>query len=236
MQENHIQDFLQRFAQNSHTEDEHRQFIDWLANADLSEVEKIAGQYRVLAEKTREGATNTSSGSTAGGMNPVDPENESAERDMLVREIERAIDESEMQRRLHPVTFSHGLWMGAAAVLLVLLGTMAWLLWYRPVDPAMAGRLPVAPAGDVLPGSDKAVLVLADGTEVSLGRGKVRKIVEKNGHAIEIRTASYPMPVMAGRAAPARHPPRAATWPLTRSGYPVKDNIIWCCRMAPRCG
>lgn len=59
-------------------------------------------------------------------------------------------------------------WRAAAAVTgLLLLSGGAYLLLRKPAPPQMAVVI-AAPAGDVAPGSNKAVLILADGTQVPL--------------------------------------------------------------------
>ncbi|HZK65899.1 MAG TPA: hypothetical protein VFC34_17280, partial [Puia sp.] len=70
-----IQDFLERFAANGHTEEEHQQFIYWLRTATREEQEQAAERYRGIAESKL----------------PAETENR-----RLVDSIEAAIDTREM--------------------------------------------------------------------------------------------------------------------------------------------
>jgi len=50
MDQAEIRSFLKRYAKGDYNEAEHSQFIDWLRSAPIKEIEKIAEEYRIIAE------------------------------------------------------------------------------------------------------------------------------------------------------------------------------------------
>lgn len=155
-----MHEFLQRYANNDYSEDEHQQFIDWLRSAPLPEVEAVAEQYRLIAETKMPGPTS---------------------HRQLVDKIESALD------KLTPtpvMPLYQRTWFRAAAVLLILLSGIAA---YYSIVKSKSNGLAVQQANrtvDVSPGDNKAVLVMGDGSEVLLNDSANIVLEEKNGQEI----------------------------------------------------
>ncbi|HWK07431.1 MAG TPA: FecR domain-containing protein [Puia sp.] len=161
----HIHDFLQRYDGNTFTEEEHRQFLDWLRTASTGEVEEIADQYRSLIEE-KAPLENTSYPGLATG-------------------IETALDEVDLNRTKRIPLYKRTWFRVAAAILaIVSVSGLYFVLTQKGQYPAVAKKETKAPAGDVLPGSNKAVLVKSDGSEVVLEDANNQTIREKNGQEI----------------------------------------------------
>ncbi|MBS1567167.1 MAG: FecR domain-containing protein, partial [Bacteroidetes bacterium] len=162
---NHIREFLQRFARNIHTEDEHRRFIDWLDNAPMNEGDEAADEYRLLVENA--------------------PPNDTVDTN-LVAGIEQQLDRlPNGQARVIPL-YKRKLFRVAAALLIILCASTLYLFNHRDFSRPAGTRVAAATpsVNDVLPGSDKAILVLGDGTEVKLEEAKNNTIVDKDGNKL----------------------------------------------------
>lgn len=174
MQPQHIHDFLQRFADDAYTEEEHWQFLDWLRSASLEDVQGIADRYQSLIEKKAPQETS---------------------RQGLVADIEAALDgvDSKLERvdlkKTKSLPLYRRTWFRAAAAILVIVSAsgLYFVLRQRGQNAAVVKKETKAPAGDILPGNNKAVLVRSDGSELVLGDGNnqvIQTITEKNGQEI----------------------------------------------------
>ncbi|MEO6962890.1 MAG: FecR domain-containing protein [Puia sp.] len=159
-----IQDFLERFADGGHTEEEHEQFIYWLRTATPEELELGAERYREIAEK----------------KSPAETKNR-----RLVDTIEAAIDAREMgQSKMIPLY--RRIWFRvAAAVFIILLSGSVWYIQSRKaVVSAVLATNNAKLLNDVAPGGNLAILVMDGGRQVKLGDARRQTITEKNGNQI----------------------------------------------------
>lgn len=163
-----IKEFLQRYANNTHTDEEHQQFIEWLRIATIPEVETIVEQYRQIAEDSR---------------------GQQIQRPELIAKIEAGLNELPKSKL---VRLPKTLWFrAAAAAIFILLGTGIYLMVGREKQPKdIVAKETSAPKNDVLPGNSRAVLVLDNGTEVALEDQSSQVIKERNGQQINNTTGS----------------------------------------------
>jgi transmembrane sensor len=171
----HVHDFLQRYDGNTFTEEEHRQFLDWLRTASQREVEEIADRYQSLV------ATKAPQAASYPG---------------LVTSIETALDRVDQERAkngsryesipLKRIPLYKRTWfrMAAAVLAIVSASGLYLVLTQKGQYPVVVKKETKAPAKDVLPGSSKAILVKSDGSEVVLEDANNQTIREKNGQEI----------------------------------------------------
>jgi ferric-dicitrate binding protein FerR (iron transport regulator) len=79
-----------------------------------------------------------------------------------------SVDEKEKETPVVPMRSRRRVWLtvAAAAIFIILAGSAIWLLNTKKEAPVVASR--PSPAVDIKPGSDKAILTLADGRQVIL--------------------------------------------------------------------
>ncbi|MHA4807338.1 FecR family protein [Flavitalea flava] len=170
MQPSHIHDFLQRFADDLHTEDEHRQFLDWFRGASVEKTEEVADRYELLLEKA------------------ASRENS---RPQLAAAIERSLDEVDLRRK-RTLPFYKKTWLRvAASILAVVCATgLYFALRSGPPYQRLAQKPSIVPAIDILPGGNKAILVKSDGSQVVLEDSTNQTIMEANGQKIANKKGS----------------------------------------------
>jgi transmembrane sensor len=151
MNEPEIKRFLEKFVENTHTEEEHLHFLDFIRSAPIETTEGIADQYINLIEK-RHGQRSS--------------------RIDIIAHIEEALDQNELdavseRSRGRVLTGVFGK-LAAAAVVLGLLVTGYW--FFKKPGPAKPGDQTIAKvANDVeAPKGVKAMITLADGRRISL--------------------------------------------------------------------
>lgn len=158
MDENRRTDFLRKFAGNFHTEDEHSEFFTWVNSASKEELGTAIDQYRDIADRNYLDAF-------------TDP--------LLISRLEAkldTLDEYEQSRTIY-------IWykMIAAAMIIIILS--AGLYFYRDQlakQPAFAEQQKPE-LEDALPGSNIAILTLADGSKISLDDAVNGKIAQQAG-------------------------------------------------------
>jgi hypothetical protein len=159
-----IHDFLERFAANGHTEEEHQQFIYWLRTATREEQEQVAERYREIAEN----------------KSPAETENR-----RLVDTIEVAIDAREMGSAKIVPLYRKTWFRVAAAVFIILFSGSVWYIQSRKaVVNAVLATNHAKLVNDVAPGGNLAILVMDGGRQVKLGDARRQTITEKNGSRI----------------------------------------------------
>jgi transmembrane sensor len=154
MDEKLLNEFLEKYIANRHTEEEHELFIEWLNTAPLNEVQQIIDKYQFVVQRN--------------------PNEEPMLHPHLASRIEAGIDELEKgDRQAKPVRM---LWpsfkkiASVAAVFIVIASTAIYFL--SSPDSKKQGIVKtkaVLNKNIVLPGGNKAMLTLANGLRIILG-------------------------------------------------------------------
>lgn len=160
--------FVEKFVLGTHTEEEHRQFIEWLKTAPVEDVTTILEAYHMNMEES---------------ASPV------GEADLnLISHIETALDQYELGKehryekvkKIFPRFFSRV----AAAVLVLVSGTTIYfaLKTTRPDTPVETYSQPLT--NEVVPGGNKAILTLSDGSTIILDDTKNGQVAQQGGTQI----------------------------------------------------
>ncbi|MEP7377201.1 MAG: FecR domain-containing protein [Chitinophagaceae bacterium] len=160
--------FFEKFAVGNHTESEHQQFINWLKNASIPEVETALEEYKTLIE---------------GGYNP------SKKADLnLVNDIEVALDQYQLGqgRKNKPAKIIRWkIFLRIAASLIIFIAGLAIYFSLRSSEQtALAVVLEKKVENDVLPGGNKAILTLSDGYAISLDDAKNGQLAQQGNAQI----------------------------------------------------
>ena len=156
--------FFEKFAVGDHTESEHQQFIDWLKNASLPEVETALEEYKTLIER---------------GYNP------SKKADLnLVNDIEVALDQYQLgQRRKNKpakiIRWTIFLRIAASFIIFIAAGVAIYFSLRSSDQSALAVVPEKKVENDVLPGGNKAILTLSDGYVISLDDAKNGQLAQQ---------------------------------------------------------
>lgn len=160
--------FLEKFAAGTNTEAEHQQFVEWLKTASLAEVETILNGYNDVIK----------------GNSPFGEVNLN-----LASPIEAALDQYEigsgrkpMSARIIPYKFFFRI---AAASLVICLAGMSTYFALRTKEQNIIAKAPPQPLKNVgMPGGNKAILTLADGSTIMLDDAKNGKVAKQAGAQI----------------------------------------------------
>lgn len=161
--------FFEKFAVGDHTESEHQQFIDWLKNASLPEVETALEEYKTLIER---------------GYNP------SKKADLnLVNDIEVALDQYQLgQRRKNKpakiIRWTIFLRIAASFIIFIAAGVAIYFSLRSSDQSALAVVPEKKVENDVLPGGNKAILTLSDGYAISLDDAKNGQLAQQGNAQI----------------------------------------------------
>jgi transmembrane sensor len=159
---NRFNDFMERYMRGAYTETEHLQFLEWFDNLDPEETEQVMEQYgRISARYDR--------------LQTLFPP-----RPTIHHMIESRLDELDA-RRYAKTRFIFWKY-GVAAALLVLVGTFSYFFIQKHEDIEKVSVK--TETNDVIPGSNKAVLTLSDGSDIILDDSKNGKIATQEGITI----------------------------------------------------
>jgi transmembrane sensor len=144
--------FLTTYAEDQHTEAEHAEFLSWVRNAGEDEVATEMEAYRQLCE-------------TRNVKFLPDPQ--------LIAKLESRLDESDMaaEHDTGKFRFRRLYRAAAAAVIVCVLSAALYMYVDSPdVQPVLAGKPEIKKSvtSDVAPGSNTALLTLADGSKIVL--------------------------------------------------------------------
>lgn len=138
--------FTEKFAAGNYTAAEHAEFVEWLNTAPEEEFGELLETFRNIAAARPPVGT-------------ADP--------ALVAKIEAGLDRYEAGKRGSIVR--RLVRISAAAAILLLLAGAGWWILQQGKTPATALAPHAGPVKkDILPGGDKAVLTLADGSKIIL--------------------------------------------------------------------
>jgi transmembrane sensor len=155
MEEKQLSEFLKKFAQNRQSESEHEQFIKWIRTLSEEEFVKIQYRYEVLVK-----------------------DQYSAPDDTLIARIESRLDQLD-QLRPESAPKKMVLWpkrLGIAAACLLI--AVTGLLFYKRNAITADGRQKTA---EIKQGGNKAVLKLADGSQIVLDSVKLGILANQSG-------------------------------------------------------
>ncbi len=163
--------FLEKYAADEHTQAEHQQFIDWLKNAPISDVERFTAEYNRISLKRQPPAAD------------VDPN--------LIFQIEKALDQFELGNKKtintgKSSTFIRRIHYGSVAAILIisLSGYLLYTMLAKEEKPAIISVPAKSLANEVLPGRNQARLTLGDGSMISLDDTKNGKLASPGGTQI----------------------------------------------------
>jgi transmembrane sensor len=166
-----IRIFLEKYAAGEHTLAQHQQFIEWLKTAHISEVEHIAEEYYQLSQKQQ---------STPEGADVN-----------VIFQIEKALDQYELgnreSKKVKKGFFTWWIMYRSAAAILILSLACYWVYTLqlkkdKPVVVAVPASQPET--NEVLPGSNKAMLTLGDGSLISLDDARNGEVASQGGTQI----------------------------------------------------
>lgn len=169
MQPEQIKIFLEKFAVGTNTEAEHQQFIEWLKTAPVADVKAILEEYNI----------NISENLSFAGEVDLN----------LIANIEAALDQYELGKKRgndnDKIISWRGFYMVAAAVLIVFIsGIAAWFALRNPKDNTIANAPPQQLKNKAVPGGNKAILTLSDGSTIILDDAKNGKVAQQGGTQI----------------------------------------------------
>jgi transmembrane sensor len=143
-------DFLERYAQGLHADAEHRQFLEWFHHLDPQDAEAVMEHYVLISAKYE-------------SLQTLFPPQKS-----LITTIEQRLDliQDPEYSDLPKTVFRLGFFRYAAAAVLILVGAFAYFTLIREKTPDTASKKEITT--DVAPGSNKAILTLADGSDIIL--------------------------------------------------------------------
>lgn len=166
MDEKSINEFLNKYASNTHTEEEHQLFIEWTKTAPGEQLDKVLARYQEIGdERTEEG----------NHLHPILLENIERKLDLLDKEIKAS-------RKLFQLWTSYKKLAGIAALLLLSLGFFFYFSKDTGSQPGIVVKSnEVASKTKIAPGGNKAVLTLSTGKSFVLDNTKNGLLFDESG-------------------------------------------------------
>ena len=172
MDEKSLNEFLEKYIANRHTKEEHELFIEWLSTAPLDEVQQIIDKYQFVIQRSSDEEPM---------LNPH-----------LATRIEEGIDALEEEDRqvktVKPLWPSFKKIAAIAAVFIVIASIATYFLSSPNGKKQEVAVTKLTSKNQILPGGNKAVLTLADGSHIILGDAQ-NGILAKQAN-IDIRKAA----------------------------------------------
>ncbi len=165
-----IHEFLRKYAANGYTEQEHQAFINWLHTAPVEQVQEVLESYLHLAEMH------------AGGGFETYPH--------LIEKIETRLNEID-NSSIQPTAKKVHLWpqlrklVSVAAVFLLLAG-FGIFFWLRRthLHKPLSAQTRTEKNIEIKPGGDKAILTLANGSQIILDNAQNGVVATQSGISI----------------------------------------------------
>lgn len=160
MDENKRTHFLRKFARNLHTEAEHSEFLNWIKFASPDELENAFEEYQEIAVEIAE---------------------ESLPNPLMIARLEAKLDAIDEKKTDTPRTM--GIWSRVLAAAVILMVLTAGLYFYNneSIEESVLSKTQVPKVQDALPGSNIAILTLADGSKISLDDAVNGEIARQGG-------------------------------------------------------
>ena len=172
MDEKSLNEFLEKYIANRHTKEEHELFIEWLNTAPLDEVQQIIDKYQFVIQRSSD--------------------EEPMLHPHLATRIEEGIDALEEEDRqvktVKPLWPSFKKIAAIAAAFIVIASVTAYFLSSPNGKKQEIAITKPTSKNQILPGGNKAVLTLADGSRIILGDAQ-NGILAKQAN-IDIRKAA----------------------------------------------
>jgi ferric-dicitrate binding protein FerR (iron transport regulator) len=161
--------FLEKFATGTNTEAEHQQFIEWLKSAPVTDVKAVLEEFKSTISENHSSAVEVD-------LN-------------LVSYIEAALDQYEFgkQRKYingKIITWSFFRRVAAASLIIFISGTAAYFAFRTTKNNTIAKALPQQLKNVVVPGGNKAILTLSDGSTIILDDTKYGQVAQQGGAQI----------------------------------------------------
>ncbi len=153
MEEKQLSEFLGKYSRNQHTEQEHEIFSNWIKNLPAGQLQVILSKYEKISKN-----------------------NYSAPSALLVNKIESGLDKLTVEKTVKVVSIWPKL-VGIAAACLILVSV--GLFFYKN-SSHMNNNIQMA-GKQITAGGNKAILKLADGSEIILDSAKMGRLVSRNG-------------------------------------------------------
>ena len=168
MEENHYP-FLEKYAENRHTEEEHQAFLQWFNSLSPIQARNVMDHYQLLLKTNAE---STNSYNHSGLIGKIEARIDQLEEENI------SLEENTQQRA------SVGLWGNfrrfAAAAVLVLIGIGTYyLLFNKSISTNEVADQVLST--DAAPGGNKAMLMLSDGSVINLNEAGDGQIASQSG-------------------------------------------------------
>ena len=169
-----IRSFLRQFAAGNHTEADHQAFAEWLKTAPTDAIEKALDEYYAIIQQQEQ------------PLAAIDHD--------LIEKIEAGISQYALGTRPAALSLHTGRWRRtlqlAAALLLLFAGAgTAWLFIYKkqaaPARQLVTNVDKKNSSHELLPGSNKAILTLANGTTISLDDAKTGELAVQGNAVVQ---------------------------------------------------
>ena len=154
MDEKSLNEFLEKYVAERYTKQEHELFMEWLKTAPLNEVQHIIDKYQSITQRKQDG--------------------EIGQYADLSRRIEESIDGlqggSQQSKKVITLWPSFKKIASVAAVFILCLFALIYFLFSPNYEQKLVVKAkPVLNNHKVLPGGNRAMLTLADGSSIILG-------------------------------------------------------------------
>ncbi|MBX9782785.1 MAG: FecR domain-containing protein [Chitinophagaceae bacterium] len=162
--------FLEKFATSTNTEAEHQQFIEWLKSAPVTDVKAVLEEFKSTISENQSSAVEVD-------LN-------------LVSYIEAALDQYELGKQRKNsnngkiITWHFFRRVAAASLIIFISGTAAYFTFRTTKNNTIAKALPQQLKNVVVPGSNKAILTLSDGSTIILDDTKYGQVAQQGGTQI----------------------------------------------------
>jgi ferric-dicitrate binding protein FerR (iron transport regulator) len=165
-----IHEFLRKYAANNYTEQEHQAFIEWLRSAPVEQVQEMLETYLHLAEMH------------AGSDFETYPH--------LIEKIETRLNEID-NPSVHPTAKTVRLWpklwkMASVAAIFFVLAGLSLFFWLKRMDlhKPLSAQIKAEKSIEIKPGGDKAILTLANGSQIILDNVQNGVVATQSGISI----------------------------------------------------
>ncbi|MFB9843923.1 FecR family protein [Mucilaginibacter ginsenosidivorans] len=166
MNEQEIREFLEKLASGNYTNEEYQAFVHWAEHCSREEYEQMIGHWEQLAN-------------AAELYDDIDP--------ALIASIERGLDQIDERKDEQIVPLYPDkkirLWprIAAAASIILAISVGGYFVLHKKQAPE---QLTKAEAVNIKPGSQKAILKLADGKQIALNEAPVGTLAKQDGATV----------------------------------------------------
>jgi transmembrane sensor len=153
MDEKSLNEFLEKYMANRHTEQEHELFIEWLNTAPLDQVQEIIDKYQFVVQRNL-------------NEEPILYPHLASRIEAGIDELEKKDQQNKPVKTLWP---SFKKMASIAAAFIVIASIATYFLSAQANKKQEIATAKITAKNQILPGGNKAVLTLADGSHIILG-------------------------------------------------------------------